>query len=182
MKIFPSILRSFRRFLDAQEGFAATEFALIAPLMITLYFGTTEISDALAANSKVTSMASSAADLVAQADTIHDGDIADVFAALNAIMFPYNKADTKIVISSLIDAGSGNAKVDWSDAQNATARTKGTFVTVPSGLVASGGSVILAEVTYNYSSPAGKMIYGTIPFKDSFYLRPRKVPQIARSP
>ena len=182
MKISRSLLGSVRHFLRAEDGIAATEFALIAPLMITLYFGVTELSDALTASSKVTSMASAAADLVAQADAIHNSDVNDVFSALNAIMFPYGKNDTKIVISSLIDAGNGNVKVAWSDAQNATARSVGSVVTIPTGLVTAGGSVILAEVTYNYSSPAGKLIFGVVPFSDTFYLRPRKVAQVERDP
>lgn len=181
MKIFGRLLAPMRRFLKAEEGLAATEFAMIAPLMITLYFGVTEATDGLTASSKVTSMVSAAADLVAQADAIHDSDMTDIFSALNAIMFPYPAGATSIVISSLVDDGAGHVKVAWSDAQHATPRAAGDTVSVPAGLVTPGGSVILAEVTYNYTSPAGHLIYGTIPLTDSFYLRPRKVAQVARS-
>ena len=48
---FGSLLRRFRA---AREGMVATEFALIAPVMITVFFAVTELSDALEAGTKVT--------------------------------------------------------------------------------------------------------------------------------
>ena len=105
----------------------------------------------------------------------------DVFAALNAIMFPYPLNNMQIVISSLIDAGGGTVKVAWSDAQNTSPRAVNSVVSVPAGLVAVGGSVVLAEVTYNYSSPTGHLIYGSVPLSDKFYLHPRRTAQIART-
>ena len=164
-------------------GMAATEFALIAPLMLTLYFGVTEVADGLTANTKAASVAATAADLAAQNDKLCNAEMTDIFAALNAIMFPYPTANTRIVITSLIDAGNNQIKVAWSDAQNGTPRTVSSFVTIPTGLVTSGsgGSVILAEVTYNYTSPAGQLIYGTVPMNDTFYGHPRRVAQVTRT-
>jgi Flp pilus assembly protein TadG len=177
-----SPLKFLRRFGLSEKGIAAMEFALLAPAMITFYFGITEITDEMTASSKVSQMASTAADLVAQVKQVSNSDMNDVFASLNAIMFPYSSAETKIVISSLVDDGNNQVKVAWSDAQNAPARIVGSNVTIPAGLITSGsgGSVILAEVTYPYSSPAGKLIYGTITLSDTFYVKPRRVAKIAR--
>jgi Flp pilus assembly protein TadG len=173
-----------RRFVTAREGIMATEFALIAPIMIAMYFGVTELSDAYTAKSKVTVVTSTAADLTAQETSVCNAEISDIFAALGAIMFPYPTNNTKITISSLVDAGNGTVRVAWSDALNTTARAVNSTVTIPSGLVTSGSgsSVIFAEVTYNYSSPAGYLIYGTRSLSDKFYLHPRRTMQIARSP
>jgi hypothetical protein len=73
--------------------------------------------------------------------------------------------------------------VAWSDAKNTSPRGVNSIVAVPAGLVTSGGggSVVLAEVTYDYSSPTGQLIYGSIPLSDKFYLHPRRALQIARS-
>ena len=55
MGIFRALFRKAdaftRRFTFACEGIAAIEFAYIAPVMIALYFGTTELSDGLIASS-----------------------------------------------------------------------------------------------------------------------------------
>jgi hypothetical protein len=107
----------------------------------------------------------------------------DIFAALDAIMFPYPGTGTRVVISSLVDDGTGGVRVAWSDARNGTARPVGSNVTIPTGLVisGSGGSIIFTEVTYNYSSPAGELIYGSLAMSDTFYAHPRRTTTVTRT-
>ena len=45
------LLRSFKR---DRKGASAVEFGILAPLLITLYFGCVEITDGIAADRKVT--------------------------------------------------------------------------------------------------------------------------------
>jgi Flp pilus assembly protein TadG len=178
-------LRAACRLAPDESGMAATEFALIAPVMIALYFGVTELADGLLANTKTASMAATAGDLAAQNDKLCNSEMNDIFAAVNAIMFPYpaTTATSRIVISSLVDNGSGGVNVAWSDASTGVARTVGSTVSIPTGLVVSGSgdSVILAEVTYNYSSPAGELIYGTLAMTDTFYTHPRRTKTVTRT-
>lgn len=170
------------RYVRNRDGMAATEFALIAPIMIALFLGTVEISDALTCDQKVDGLAATASDLVAQSTTIHDTDVTNIFNALNSVLYPYATGNAKIVISSLVDDGKndGKANVAWSAAQNATARTVGTAVSVPTGIVSSGGSVIYAEVTYGYTSLANQYIIGTINMTSNFYSKPRRSTTVAR--
>lgn len=171
-------LRDFKR---DRKGLAAMEFALIAPLMIGLYFGVTEISNALLADSKVATLASSAADLIAQDTSVTNAEMNDTMAALNTIMFPFPTDDTKIVISSLTYSSPGQARVAWSDARGGSPRNYNSTVNVPTGLIAVGGSVIFAEVEYRYESPVGKLLVGPVTLTDSFYMRPRRVDVIPRT-
>ncbi len=60
------MLRLSQFWRDAR-GVSAVEFALIAPVMITLLLGSVELSDVMIADRKATSVASTTADLVAQA-------------------------------------------------------------------------------------------------------------------
>ena len=181
MGIFRSLANSLRRFGRDRDGMAASEFALITPVLITLYFGVTELTDALVVNSRVTRVASTAADLVAQDISITDAEMANIFSALDTIMFPYPSDETSIVISSLIDAGNGTVKVAWSEAHNGSQRAANSLVDIPSGLVPAGGSVIYAEVSHEYSSPAGHLIYETITMSDEFFVRPRRVAKVSRN-
>lgn len=174
------LMRPLSIFHRNHEGFAATEFAMLAPIMILLYFGAAELTDAFIVDTRVTRIASTAADLVAQDDEITDVEIASIFNALDTIMFPYDASTTAVVISSLVDDGNGVAKVEWSDAHNGTARALDSSVPVPQGMMAGGGSVIYAEVSHDYSSSTGKIIYGTIQLTDEFYLRPRRAVKVER--
>lgn len=179
------MLRELHRFRTARGGLAAIEFALIAPVMVTLLLGTVELCNALECHQKVTMLASTGADLVAQSTSISAADMNNVFAAVNAIVYPFATANAKIVISSIVSDGSGNGTVAWSQAQNATPLTVSQTVAVPSGLMPAADcakdacSVILAEVTYDYTSPIGRFILGTVPMADTFYAHPRRSASVA---
>jgi Flp pilus assembly protein TadG len=168
------MLNLFSKFHRAKSGVAATEFALILPVMITLFLGSIEMTDALTCKQKVTGLAATAADLIAQEKAVASSDLSNVFSAVNAIVYPYPTTGVKVVITSLVDNGSGGGRVAWSCAQNATARAANSTVTVPSGVITTGGSVILAEITYPYTSKVASMLTGTTNMTSTFYARPRR--------
>jgi Flp pilus assembly protein TadG len=164
-----------RKFLRAREGVAAIEFAFIAPILIVLLLGSVELCYAVICREKVSTVAASAADLVAQDDKISGAQMNDVFSAINAILYPYPPSSTQIVVTSIEENSTKTGYiVDWSAAYHATARTKGAPMTVPAGLIVSGGSTILAEVTYTYTPPYTGGVTNGFTMTDSFYARPRQ--------
>lgn len=176
----PSDIPLWRKFRAAQNGVAAVEFALIMPLLMTLFFGLVEVSNGIQCLEDVTNMASAAADIAAQGTQVSNSDEQNIFAGVTAMLYPNSPASAQIIITSLVDNGKGGATVAWSDASSGSAHTVGETMTVPSGLIPSGGSVILAEVSYSYSSPTSKIITGPITMNRSAYSAPRQVAQIPR--
>ena len=150
-----------RRFLKNKSGLAAVEFAFVLPVMLSMMFGMVELSQAMGARAAVTNLASTGADLIAQESSVTDADLNNVFGALGAMLYPYSVTPVKIVITSIVDDGSGGVtgKVAWSDGytggknDDSVARTVGSSVTMPvtagstTPFIATGGSVILCEVT-----------------------------------
>jgi Flp pilus assembly protein TadG len=175
-----SLLRIFTRLARDRSGLSAVEFALIAPLMITTYFGAYEMCDVLLMDRKVTNVAAATTDLVAQATQIANSDIQNIFNAATPIMSPYALANLKIIVSSVTPDANGNPKVAWSDAYNATARAPGSSITLPTGVLIAGASVIVSEVTYTYSTPIGQFVTSGMTVNDQFYERPRRVAVIPR--
>src|SRR5262249_34578778 len=57
-----------------RSGIAATEFAVIVPLMLVLFFGVVEFSTAVAIDRKVTLTARTLSDLVSQGTSASDAD------------------------------------------------------------------------------------------------------------
>ena len=160
-------------------GLAAVEFALIAPLMVLLYFGLAELSSAVIASRHTSHASSSLGDLVSQCSNINDTDLTNVFAAATDIMSPLNIATMNQRVSSVevIDAN-GTTQVQWSKipaGQTAlTAYAPNTPVTLPANLVANqGDSVIMTETTYNFSFPV-EVLNSLIKFDDLSYFKPRK--------
>jgi len=177
-----ALFRLLRRGLASTSGVAAVEFAFIAPILIVLFFSTVEVSKGMDAHARVAAMASAAADLVAQATQISNADKTNIFAASTAMIYPQAKNDLRIVLTSVIDDGKGGGKVAWSDASSGSARSVGSAVNVASGVIPTGGSVIMAEVSYTYVSPFSKTITGPIAIYRTAYSNPRLANAVARVP
>jgi len=172
------MLNRLRRFRDARSGMAAVEFALVLPVMMVLAFGAIEVTDALICKTNVSDTASTAADLIAQESSVGTTDMNNVFSALTALVYPFPTTGLRVVITSVIDDGKGGAKVGWSQANSGSGYTTGTAITVPAGLVTTGGSVIMAEVTYSYTPPSSWLVQLPITMSNTFYSHPRRVSQI----
>lgn len=178
MKIRSPIMSRFlRRFLFDPRGMVAVEFALIIPVMITIYFGTVETTNAMTAARRVTNVTQTAADLTAQVAAVTTSDLNDIFAASTAILTPFPTTGLKVTISS-ITASASNANtttVAWSKAYGGgTSRSTNSSVTLPAGLTTAGSSIIMVETTYTYNSPIASFITGPITMKEVAYLKPRR--------
>jgi len=148
--------------------------------MVTLYLGGVEVSQAIAIDRKVTLLARSLADLVAQASSISNSDSSSILAATASIVAPYSDEKLKITVSSVKIDNNGVAKVCWSDTKNGTARAIGSTVTVPAALNTVNSSLIWAESEYAYTPAIGYVITGTMNLKDQIYMRPRLSDTVTR--
>ena len=79
-----------RRFRQDQSGVSAVEFALLAPIMIALYFGMVEVCQAYMAQKRMSHVTSMVADLTAQAQSVTRNDLTDIFNIGNQIMEPFS--------------------------------------------------------------------------------------------
>ncbi len=167
-------------FAGDQRGVSAIEFAMLAPVMIALYFGVVEISQGIAAQRKVTMTARTIADLVSQTQNATDTYVTNALNAATAVMAPFPDSKLKITVSSIAIAN-GTAKVSWSEAnKNGTARAKGSTVALDPALAIDGGTLIWSEVEYAYTPAIGYVISGTLTMKDRLYMRPRQAVCVTR--
>lgn len=165
------VMRLLRRFGAQTKGAIAIEFAIILPIMITMYFGVVEISHALAANRKVTMTTSTVGDLVAQFATVGPNTMNGLVTAASEIMRPFNTGGSgqlKVNVYSISNIPAN----DWSYSPSGQCAS-GT-PQVPAALLASGGSVIVSRVCYDFDSILHRFFAPTTNFEDTFYLRPRQ--------
>lgn len=158
-----------------RKGFAAVEFAMIVPVMITLFLGSVELSEALSVDRRVTSVSSATADLVAQSSSLSSSDLADISRISDSLMGRYGSQNLDLKIASLVADNNGVVTVDWSyDRNGGEPYTKGSaYPGLPSGLVDANGSIIVSEASFSYTPPIGHFIAGSITLKETFFLRPR---------
>ncbi len=162
----------FRRLGRDERGVSAVEFALLAPVLIAFYMGLSEFCQGYMAQKRMGHVASMVADLVAQKDTVTTADLTDVFSIGGLIMKPFPTTTLKQRVTSVTRTGT-QAKVDWSRGDGLTARPKDEIVTLPADLLEDGQSIIMAEATYDYESPADYLMPGLTRFSHTYYLRPR---------
>lgn len=165
-----------------RRGVSAVEFAMLAPVMIAMYFGLAEFCQGFMAQKRMGHAASMVADLIAQRDVITGAQVDDVFQVGTLIMKPFSGTPLKLRVSSVTRGADGVARVDWSRGSGLTARTAASTVTVPTGLIANGETVVMSEATYDYDSPVDYMMPAITTFSQTFYLRPRSVEKILYTP
>jgi Flp pilus assembly protein TadG len=185
MKLLEKIAYNVRRRIAQlqcdERGVSAVEFALLLPLMVTLYLGSAEISQAISADRKVTMTSRTVADLISQVSSINNAGMTDVLSASSSVMSPFTTTTLKVTVTSVSVDANGKATVDWSDTLGGTARTKGSTVTLPSALNIANTSLIWSEVSYVYTPAVGYLITGSLTLKDQLYMAPRISNTVART-
>ncbi len=168
------------KLLRDRRGVSAVEFALILPIMLLLYAGSVELSEALSVDRKVNQLASTVGDLVSQRSTISTAELNNIFAASASIMEPYSTSGIQIMTAGVNIVSSTTRTVAWSGAYNDTAPAAGSAspVAIPSDIATVGSQVVVARVRYSYTSPFSSFmsnITGKTSYQldHEFLLRPR---------
>jgi Flp pilus assembly protein TadG len=175
------VVRRLARCAGDCRGVSAVEFALLLPVMMTLYLGSVETSQGIATNRKVTITAHALADLATQYTDISNADMSNILSAASAIIAPYTVGNLQAVVSELSINAQGQASVAWSDTLNGTARPVGQAVDIPASLAVPNSYLVLAEVSYSYQPTYGYVMTGTLTLHDQTYMRPRQSTSIART-
>jgi Flp pilus assembly protein TadG len=181
MNLLAAIARSYSRLTSDCRGVSAVEFAMLLPVMLTLFLGSVEASQGIAADRKVELTAHTLADLSSQYTDITNAEMTNILNAGSAIIAPYAAANLKEVVSEIAIDAQGNATVVWSDTLNGTALAVGTIVTVPSSLATPNTYLVLAQVQYSYNPTYGYVLTGTLTLSDQSFMRPRESASIART-
>jgi Flp pilus assembly protein TadG len=167
------------------SGIAATEFAVIVPIMLVMFFGTVEFSSGVAVDRKVTLVARTLSDLTSRSISVADSDMTNFFTASCKILTPYPSAPTQATISELyVDPSTLQARVQWSKSASfdsscnvtlGTGRTVSSTVTIPTQLAVAGTYLIFSEVSYLYTPTIGYvMAKAGVHLSDVAYTRPRQ--------
>lgn len=168
------ILSGTRRLIQDCRGVAAVEFAVIVPVMLTLFFGMVEFSNGVAVDRKVTLVARTLSDLTSQSISVSDLDLTNFTSAAKAILTPYTPTPLESTITELyVDPTSLVARVQWS--KGTSPRSTSSTVTIPTQLKVAGTYLIFTEVKYRYTPAVGYIMASTgVLLTDVAYTRPRE--------
>lgn len=181
---------SLSRLRRDRRGVAAVEFAFIAPVLLSLYFVTMEVSQAIEVNKKVGRVGSMVADLLTQQQATNKSEVEAVLKIGESILQPYNRSKSKITVTAIqiTDENTPKVQVAWSrkleNGAVGAGAAKNSITTVPDTLKIRNTFLIRVESQLAYKpvitwSAEGKQVLGLaaafdgIGMKETYYLRPR---------
>ena len=162
-----------------RSGVAAVEFAMVAPIVLFLFLGTLEMSQAITVDRRVTQVASSTADLVARTKTTTTAEMDGVMGLIDETMKPYDPTLMRVTLVNVAanPNDESDVKVCWVYHHNGGANSgvsQGGAYTLPPNLVEAGDSVVIAEVQYDYEPLiTNYFIESTLALTEKFFLKPR---------
>lgn len=178
-QLFP-LLSLARRLVQRKDGIAATEMALLAPMLLLLCFGGAETWLLVRTHFQAAQMASTAADVIARYKSVTSADISGIFAVSAEVMGArdFDRSGT-VVLSSIATDDKGNATVAWQCTGGGLGSSSrvgniGKAASLPRGLVLGpSDNIIVAEVFYRYAPLLGWAAQEmTLVYKDALF-RPR---------
>ena len=176
-----TILARIRKLARDRRGLAALEFALIAPMMVMVLFGSIELTELLATNRRTENTAASIADVVSRDTVITDDELTDLWSTASALMFPNSATPMQMRVSSVNIISATEARVLWSDGYNGYApRVVDSTVAMPAGMMIPGTSVILSETSYHYEPPIGVFLNLAFNLEQKEFRRPRVADPVVR--
>jgi Flp pilus assembly protein TadG len=162
-----------RRFTGDTQGVSAVEFALLLPLMLTMYLGGSEVASAVATSRKVTLVSRTVADLASQSSSITATSMTNILNASAAVISPYASSKLKVTVSQVKIDANGAATVEWSETLGGTKHSTGDSVTLPAALKVANTWLIWSEAEFSYEPTFGSGLTGSMALKDRMYMRPR---------
>lgn len=174
----PSVIRRLASNIARNErGSAAVEFAVIVPIMLTLFFGVVEFSSGIAVDRKVTLVARTMSDLTSQSSCVTQTDLDGFTITGKSIMTPYSTTPLNTTITSIYIDNNLDAKAQWS--KGSAARGVGSAVPVPTALKIANTYLIFSEVSYLYTPVGiGYVMKANVNLKDQTYTRPRQTASV----
>lgn len=184
------MVSAVRRLARDRRGVAAVEFAFIAPVLLSLYFVTMEVSQAIEVNKKVGRVGSMVADLLTQQQATTRSEVEAVMKIGQSILQPYNRSNPKITVTAIqiTDENSPKVLVAWSRKMEngavAGGAAKNSVTTVPDTLKIRNTFLIRVESELAYKpvitwTADQKQVLGLaaafdgIGMKETYFLRPR---------
>jgi Flp pilus assembly protein TadG len=172
------------KLLVDSAGTAAIEFALGLPILLTLVMGCYEGSNLILADLKLEAAAETAADLVAQtrvSTVLQSSDFTNITNAATQVMTPLPTSGNQLKVAyASITYNTGSPVIDWHvEVNGATPINASSLPNSASaanlGNEATGStdSLIVAQLTYAYTSPVSYVLKSSYTLSESALNRPR---------
>ncbi|MDP9096872.1 MAG: pilus assembly protein [Pseudomonadota bacterium] len=126
------------------------EFALIAPILLALMLGVSDLAPSLMVRYRFSNAVQSVADLATQPSRLQASDMLGLFSGGADVLAPFSSTNMSLRLTSVASDGNGHAFVYWSCASGSFAPTTAqTAVTT----LQNGGTI--DSILYRYNTSSG---------------------------
>lgn len=170
-----SMVRKSRSFKTDKSGVAAIEFAIIAPIMIGVYFGLAEVASAISVDRRVSHTANVVGDLATQTTELLNVDVEEVMAAAVRVLDLPNVNDVTIELRSYdLDANGNPRELGRATLNQGQDLQPFNPDTVDSRILNTTSGVVVARVAYSYTPLMLRFTDADINLRETFILKPRR--------
>jgi len=166
-----------RKYRQDEDGIAAIEFAIIAPIMIGMYFGLAEIASAISVDRRVSHGTNVAGDMATQQPDIRLADIEEVVAASLRVMDIPNVSRVSMDIESFIlpaDSQPAESRGRIRVNQGAGNFTNFDANSLDTKILNANSGVVVTRASYKYTPLQLRFFDSDITLRETFLLKPRR--------
>lgn len=174
---FVNPIRIARKLRDDEDGVAAIEFAIIAPIMIGMYFGLAEIASAIGVDRRVSHSTNVAGDLVTQQPEVRDGNIEEVVSAALRVLGVSDISRVSMDIESFILPAAGGAPESRGRIRvnnSAGGFTNFDATALDKKILNENSGVVVTRLSYLYTPLKLKFFDTDFTLQETFMLKPRR--------
>jgi len=169
--------RRWRGALADIRGGAALEFALLLPILVTLYAVGFEVCQAATVKRKLTDTTVQLANLTSQYTKVTKADISTIMNASSETMSPFPNSSLSLVVSEISVDANSHATVTWSEAYLNGVAFKGTPLTTPptapASFVTPNSSYIVVQSSFSYTPIVAGGLVSPITMTNQSFMLPR---------
>ncbi len=187
----PLLSAQLTALLRDESGNGLIEFALGLPIMLLIYFGTVNISDAITLQRKIITATRAVADLTTKSQSFTTATITSgVFAGSNLVISPYSLTNATTTVTDMCTDANGVTTKKWSVQSVGNAAPAAVTIpaspsnqfTLPVGVKQNGTCLIQSTISYAYSPLLGSNFIGPFTISDIIYMSPRNLTDITFTP
>ncbi|MBV8938886.1 MAG: pilus assembly protein [Alphaproteobacteria bacterium] len=171
--------------LRTRQGVAAIEFALLAPILLLLVLGGTELIRYLLIVQKVDKVAATVADIVTQSPSVSTAGLNEMLTAAAQVMNPYGFGISGVaILTSISQQSTGNSpgpKINWTFKGGGSLSRNSQLMVLANGTVSLPGGLVLddkenivvTEVYYAYKPILSGYLLGSTDIYRTVVYKPR---------
>jgi Flp pilus assembly protein TadG len=169
---FKSYRLALVRIGRCKDGIAATEAALLFPILFIMLMGVYDLGQGVVINQKVNTASQVIGDLVTRNEEVSLALIEDIINAGELALMPFSTASFGYDIVSVEFDENGDPLELWRETENMT--PDATAVSNSVGLGEEGEGVIIVSVEYDYDPFFNNIFIDSFMMQERAYLRGRK--------